>query len=214
MNRIKISLSLLLLLLVLQPAQAQKGRQRSRNLGILTLASNPAVFRDLKLNDEQKTTLKKATTTARAENKSTQGLEEEARSQKRRQITKKLRGVISRTCDDTQQKRLFQIEIQWTSGSWMLLRPELSSVLKLTKEQRRQIREMSKASQLKARKIRATGDDSNRREVQRKVDELLAQVRQDAIKLLTAEQQKSWKTAHGKAFEFPQRKKAKKKSQT
>jgi len=212
MCAVRFSLSLLLVLLCLHPAQAQKpGRTRSRNVGIGTLSGHRLVHQELKLSDEQKATLKKAATETRAANKAAQGLEEQERSRKNREATQKLRAAIASTCNDKQQKRLFQIEIQYTSGSWMLTRKELSGVLKLTKEQRRQIREVSRAMQGKVRKLRESRTDENRRDVQSKINALMAQARKDAVKLLTEEQQANWKAASGEAFElWPAKKKNKK----
>lgn len=211
MNGIRFSLSLFLFLLLLQPVDAQKPRVRSRNLGITTLVLNPLVHQELKLSDEQKASLKKVGSETRKAFTAAQALEDQERKQKTRQATKNLRATILKTCSDKQQKRLFQIEIQYTSGSWMLLRQELSGVLKLTKDQQRQIREASRTSQQKVVKLRETRNDDNRQEVQRKINAVLGQARQDAVKLLTEEQQKSWKAAHGEAFEVRPAKKKKKK---
>ena len=214
MNRLRISLSFLLLLLLLQPVNAQKKpRVRSRNLGITTLVLNPLVHQELKLTDEQKASRKKAGSETKKAVSAAKDLEDQERKQKTRQATKNLRAAIQKTCSDQQQKRLFQIEIQYTSGSWMLLRSELSGVLKLTKDQQRQIREVSKTSQLKVVKLRETRNDDNRQDIQRKINAVLGQARQGGVKLLTEEQQKSWKAAHGKAFEVrpPKKKKKKKK---
>ena len=211
MNGIRFSLSLFLFLLLLQPVDAQKPRVRSRNLGITTLILNPRVHQELKLSDEQKASLKEVGSETRKAVKAAQALEGQERKQKTRQATQNLRAAILKTCSNQQQKRLFQIEIQYTSGSWMLLRKELSSALKLTKDQQRQIREASRTSQQKVVKLRETRNDDNRQEVQRKINALLGQARKDAVKLLTEEQQKSWKAAHGEAFEVRPAKKKKKK---
>ena len=210
MNAIRFSLSLFLLLLLLQPVDAQTPRVRSRNLGITTLVLNPRVHQELKLSDEQKASLKKVGSETRKAFTAAQALEEQERRQKTRQATQNLRATILKTCSDQQQKRLFQIEIQYTSGSWMLLRKELSSVLKLTKDQQRQIREASKTSRQKMVKLRETRNDDNRREVHRKMNAVLDQARKDAVKLLTEKQQKSWKAAHGEAFAVRPAKKKKK----
>ncbi|MFP6701744.1 MAG: hypothetical protein VB861_08360, partial [Planctomycetaceae bacterium] len=210
MNRLRISLSFLLFLLLLQPVNAQKQpRVRSRNLGITTLVLNPLVHQELKLSDEQKAALKKVGSETKKAVTAAQALDDQERNQKTRQATKNLRAAIQKTCSDQQHKRLFQIEIQYTSGSWMLLRQELSGALKLTKDQQRQIREVSRTSQQKVVKLRETRNDDNRQEVQRKINAVLGQARQDAVKLLTEEQQKSWKAAHGEAFEVRPAKKKK-----
>ena len=212
MYAVRFSLPLPLVLLCLQPAEAQKGRTRSRNVGIGTLSGNRLVHQELKLSDEQKAALKKAATETRAAIKAAQGLEEQERSRKNREATQKLRAAIASTCNDKQQKRLFQIEIQYTSGSWMLMRKELSDVLKLTKEQRQKIRDVSRAMQGEVRKLRESRNDENRRDVQSKINALLTRARKDAVKLLTEEQQKNWKAASGEAFElWPAKNKKKKK---
>ena len=101
-------------------------------------------------------------------------------------------------------------DIQEKQGDVSL--PDIAlSVLKLTKDQQRQIREASKTSRQKMVKLRETRNDDNRREVHRKMNAVLDQARKDAVKLLTEEQQKSWKAAHGEAVAVRPAKKKKNK---
>jgi len=211
MRPFRFALALLFLgLLLLQSVQGQQARQRSKNLGFAALTGNSALHKELNLSSEQQATLQKASTDARQAIQAAQNLEDKARLQKNRQANQNLREVISKTCNQEQQQRLFQIEIQWSTGSWMLLRSELASTLNLSPEQIRQIRSLSQKSQEKVRQLRKSRNDQNRQEVQDKINSLLAETRTNALQLLDCAQQLAWKMAQGKTFELPPRKKAKK----
>ena len=209
MRPFRFPLSLFLVLLLLQSVQAQQARQRSKNLGFAALTGNSAVHKELNLSPEQEATLQKASADARQAIQTAQSLEDKTRLQKNRQANQKLREVISKTCNQEQQQRLFQIEIQWSTGSWMLLRPELTSTLNLSPEQIRQIRGLSQKSQEKVRQLRKSRNDQTRQEIQGKINALLSETRTTAVQLLDSAQQLDWKMAQGKAFELPPRKKAK-----
>ena len=60
MSRMTLSLSILLVFSLILPVRAQNTRQRSRNMGIVGLVAHPTVHKELKLNDDQVTTLKQA----------------------------------------------------------------------------------------------------------------------------------------------------------
>ena len=124
-------------------------------------------------------------------------------------MNQKLRGVIAETLNEEQKQRLLQIELQWSSGAAILLRAEVSKALELTREQRRQIRELSKNMQESVLELRASQNDDNRQEVQRKIIAVLAKTREAALQLLTDEQQKKWKKAKGETFELPRRRRKK-----
>ncbi|MFQ5733991.1 MAG: hypothetical protein ACE5KM_18795 [Planctomycetaceae bacterium] len=205
MNRITLPLSLLLILPLTLSVQAQKRRRRNRNVGITTLIAHPAVHRELKLKDEQKTALKQAAAEARKGFQASQKLKDQARRTRNREVNQKLRGVIAKTLNEEQRQRLLQIELQWSSGSWIINRADVAKALELTRDQRRQIRDLSKNMQESIQKLRASRNDDNRRDVQRKINAVLANAREAAIKLLTDEQRKKWKKARGETFELPRR---------
>ena len=209
MNRITLPLSLLLVVFLLLPVQAQKRRQRNRNVGITTLAAHPAVHRELKLKDKQTIALKEAVAEARKGFRESQKLKGDARRTKSREVNQKLRGVIAKTLNEEQNKRLLQIELQWSSGSWILLRVEVSKTLELTREQRRQIRELNKKLQKTLQELRASRNDDNRRGIQERITAVLGKTREAALQLLTDEQQKKWKKAKGETFELPRRRRKK-----
>ena len=209
MNRITLSPSLLLVVFLMLPVQAQKRPQRNRNVGIATLAAHPAVHKELKLKDKQAIALKEAVAEARKGFRESQKLKGDARRTKSRDVNQKLRGVIAKTLNEEQKKRLLQIELQWSSGSWIINRKEVSVALELTREQRRQIRDVSKTMQESVQKLRASQNDDNRQEVQRKMIAVLAKAREAALKLLTDEQKTNWKKAKGETFELPRRRRKK-----
>ena len=209
MNRITLSLSLLLVLFLVLPVQAQKRRQRNRNVGIVTLIAHPAVHEELKLKDDQKTALKEASAEARKGFQATRKMKDAARRTKNREVNQNLRGVIAKTLNAKQKQRLLQIELQWSSGSWIINRTEVSKTLELTREQRRQIRELNKKLQKTPQELRASRNDDNRRGIQEKIITVLAKTREAALKLLTDEQQKKWKKAKGETFELPRRRRKK-----
>ena len=207
MNRITLPLSLLLVFPMVLPVQAQKhGRQRNRNVGIAALVSHPAVHKELKLKDEQATALKQAAEESRKSVQATRQLkDDDARRKKNNEANQKLRRAIAKTLNAEQRTRLLQIELQWSTGAWILRRTEVSKMLVLTKAQRQEILELAQESQKTTQKLRATQNDDNRQEIQRKIAAALFYTRESAMKLLTEEQQKKWKKAKGEQFKLPNR---------
>jgi hypothetical protein len=206
MNRITWPLLLLLIFSMTLPVQAQEHRQRNRNVGIVTLASHPAVHSELKLEDEQASALKQAAEEARNGFQAARQLkDDEARRAKSNETNQKLRGVIAKTLNADQRARFLQIELQWSSGAWILLRAEVSQSLELTNDQRREIRDLAKKSGQTADELRSTVNADNRQEVQRKIAATLAETREAALKLLTEKQKNKWKEQMGKPFEIPRR---------
>ena len=206
MNRITLPLSLLLIFSLMLPVQAQERRQRSRNVGIAALVAHPAVYKELKLKDEQTTALKQSAEEARKGFQAARQLkDDEARRMKNNEVNQKLRGVIAKTLNAEQRTRLLQIELQWSTGAWILRRAEVSKTLELTQDQRREIRDLAQKSQKTTKALRSSQNDDNRQEIQKKITAILAETREAALKLLTEEQQKKWKKAMGKPFELPRR---------
>ena len=204
MNRITLPLSLLIIFSLMFPVLAQERRQRSRNVGIVGLVAHAAVHKELKLKDEQATALKQAVEEARKGFQAARQVkDDEARRKQNNGVNQKLRGVIAKTLDTEQRTRLLQIELQWSSGAWILRRMEVSKMLELTKGQREEILELAQKSQKTIEKLRATQNDDNRQEVQRKITAALFYTRESALKLLSEEQQKKWKKAKGEPFELP-----------
>ena len=204
MKRITLPLSLLLTFLLTLPAQAQERRQRSRNVGIAALVSHPVASMELKLKDEQTAALKQAAEEARKGFQAARQLKDDAaRRTKNNEVNRKLRRVIAKTLNAEQRTRLLQIELQWSTGAWILRRAEVSKTLELTQDQRREIRDLAQQSQKTTQALRSSQNDDNRQEIQKKIAAVLAEARKAALKLLTEEQQKKWKQAMGEPFELP-----------
>lgn len=211
MYRQTLLLPLVLLFVASTTAEAQKPRQRNRNVGILVLVAHPKVHQELKLNDEQKSALKKAVAEARQQTKEYRKLEAEARRTKSRQTTQALRKTVAETLNADQADRLSQIELQYSTGAWIVIRKDVARKLNLTREQRREIRDLGKTSGELVRKLRAASNDDNRKANQQKITAALAKARKDALALLTAEQKEKWNKAKGEPFELPRRKRNRKK---
>jgi hypothetical protein len=204
MNRITLPLSLLLIFPLMLPVQAQERRRRNRNVGIAALVSHPAVSKELKLKEQQTTALRQAAEEARKGFQAARQLkDDEARRTKNNAVNQKLRGEIAKTLNAEQRTRLLQIELQWSSGAWILRRTEVSKMLELTNDQRREIRDLAQKSRKTTKVLRSSQNDDNRREIQQKITAILAETREAALKLLTEEQQKKWKKAMGEPFELP-----------
>ena len=207
MNRITLPVSLLLVFPLALSAQAQENsRQRSRNIGIVGLVVHPAVQKELKLKDELAATLKQAAEEARKGSKAaTQLKDDAARRKKNNETTQKLRRAVAKTLNAEQKTRLLQIELQWSTGAWILRRPEVSKMLELTNDQRQELLELAQKSQKTSQGLRSSQNDDNRQEIQQKITAALAETREAALKLLTEDQKKKWDKATGEPFKLPSR---------
>ena len=204
-----LTLSIIAVMCVSAEAQ-KKGRKRNRNVGITTLAGHAAVHKELKLSDKQVVAIAEAVAVARKGFQASRKLKGEERRKKGRDVNRKLRATIAETLNDDQRKRFLQIEIQWSSGSWIVGRQEVAKMLELTREQRVNIRKISQDMQQSVQKLRASTTDDNRQEIQRKVNTVLAKAREAALKVLSDEQRAKWKKVRGETFELPRRNRKKK----
>lgn len=185
-------------------AESASQQKPSRNRGIVVLADSPAVHKELKLIEKQVATVTTAVSAARQQLQQARQLADTTqRRQKQSDATKVLRTTLAAALNEEQRKRLFQIEIQWTSGAWMLLRTELRSVLELSKETRASIRDLAITSRDAAARLRAQQKPDNKKETQQKIRRLLAEARVASVKLLSAAQKQKWEAAQGAAFQLP-----------
>ena len=192
--------------LLVIPAIVQGAAQQtpSRNRGIVVLADSPEVHQELKLVEQQVASVTRAVATARAQlQQARQVTDTSQRRQKQSDATKALRNQLATALKQEQRERLFQIEIQWTSGAWMLLRQELRPVLELSKETRASIRELAIKSRDGAAQLRAQQKPDNKKETQQKIRKLLAEARIASVKLLTPAQKQKWEAAKGTEFNLP-----------
>ena len=184
--------------------QGADQQQPSRNRGIVVLADSPAVHKELKLMERQVADVNNAVTEARQQlQKARQLSSPSQRREKQSDATRALRNVLARTLNEEQNKRLFQIEIQWTSGAWMLLRQELRPVLELSKETRAAIRDLAFKSRDDTEVLRAQLKPASRKETQQKIRKLLSESRAAAVQLLTPAQKQKWEAAKGVEFRLP-----------
>ena len=204
MNCRMLRLPIVFLFAIPVTVQGTDQQKPDRNRGIVVLADSPAVHKELKLIERQVADVNNAVTEARQQLQKARQLS--SASQRREQqsaATRALRNVLARTLNEEQNKRLFQIEIQWTSGAWMLLRQELRPVLDLSKETRAAIRDLAFKSRDDTELLRAQQKPESRKETQQKVRKLLGESRAAAIKLLNPAQKQKWEAAKGEEFKLP-----------
>ena len=179
----------------------------SRNRGIVVLADSPAVHKQLKLAERQEPALKNGGTKARRQRQpATKSSSASARREKRSETTTSLRNVLAMPLNKEQQQRLFEIEIQWTSRAWMLLRQELRPVLELSPETRVAIRDLAFKSRDETELLPAQLKPENRKETQQKIRRMLREARAAAVKLLTPTQREQWESAKGDVFQLSAKK--------
>tara|TARA_B100001123_G_scaffold257100_1_gene286633 strand:+ start:4841 stop:5473 length:633 start_codon:yes stop_codon:yes gene_type:complete len=197
-------LPIVLLFAIPVTAQGADQQKPNRNRGIVVLADSPAVHKELKLTERQVADVNKAVTEARQQiQKARQLSSASQRREKQSDATRALRDVLARSLDEAQHKRLFQIEIQWTSGAWMLLRQELRPVLELSKETRAAIRDLAFKSRDDTERLRAQLQPERRKETQQEIRKLLGESRAAALKLLSPSQKQKWEAAKGAEFKLP-----------
>ena len=204
MSRRLLCLPIVFLLVIPAIVQGAAQQTPSRNRGIVVLADSPAVHQELKLVEQQVARVTRAVAAARAQlQQARQVTDTIQRRQKQSDATQALRNQLATALKQEQRERLFQIEIQWTSGAWMLLRQELRPVLKLSKEARASIRDLAIKSRDGAAQLRAQQKPDNKKETQQKIRKLLAEARIASVKLLTPAQKKKWEAAQGTEFKLP-----------
>lgn len=192
---------------------AQEKKLRARSIGIARLIRHRKVLKELKLTDEQRKKLEDASAVARKATHAAAELKGEARRKKARAATKALRETIAATLDEKQSKRLLQIELQYSTSSWIVARKDVAELLDLSREQKKKIRELSRKTAEEVRKLRESQNDGNKQQTQRDVAKKLAAAHKAALAELSEEQMKKWKAAMGESFQLPRGKRKKKKKE-
>ena len=210
MNRILALPLVACLCLPAVAAQKTKKKRPRRTAGFAALVRNKAVQKELKVTEDQQKKLQDAAASAQKGNKSLSGLKGDERRKKSREVNKKLRETVAGILEEKQQQRLLQIEIQYSSGSWIIHRKGVAEQLELTREQKKQMREISNKMAAASRKLRAGQDDTNKQETQRNIRKNADNARTSALALLTKEQLAKWKTVQGEPFKLPRGKRKKK----
>ena len=182
-------------------------------LNAVNLINNKQVQDELKLSDEQVAKLRAITQdhwqAIRAAFQEMKGLEPKERQKKlatkRAELTKQARTKILAAIDETQAKRLRQIELQ-QQGAAALKDKRVADALQLTEEQQTQIKAAFDEQQEKTSELFKKGaGQGNFRERFAKMAELRKETETKVLDTLNDSQKKRFEELKGKKFELKRR---------
>jgi Spy/CpxP family protein refolding chaperone len=206
------ALALALFGLVVQPISAQQqgpgqGRGGFGRGGLAGLLQNESVQKELKLDKDQIDKVKDAVTKVQEQHKDARAKLADADPQERRAKMQELNQVVSAevlkavgdilTSDQT--SRLKQIDLQ-QAGAQAFTRPGVLEVLKLTADQKDQIRTINNDSDKEMRELFQAGDRGP--EGRQKIAELRKQTGDKVQALLIDTQKKTWTDLIGTPFQI------------
>jgi hypothetical protein len=194
-----------LVALLASPALAQRGRGGMFGGPTPTyqmlLLGQASVQKELKLSEDQVSKLKDAGDKLRESFQDLQGLEQDERAKKLKEISDDAKKTLTKILKKEQMTRLREISIQVTyngQGPAALLSPEVAKELKLTADQKKKLQGMQQEIQQEMRKMREDGAEPA--EMQKKRTEMVKAAKEKATKLLTDDQKKTWKKMTGEPF--------------
>jgi Spy/CpxP family protein refolding chaperone len=165
------------------------------------LLRNASVQKELKLTDAQKEKLTAALDKVRDKYKDDIAKFRDLSEEERRDLGKKMsedtNKAVAGILDAKQRKRFKQIELQ-QGGIMAFANPEVQKELKLTDEQKKQLREIAEEQGKKMRELFQGGFNE---ETRKKMAELRKETQEKTDKVLTAEQKKTWKEMTGEPFQ-------------
>ena len=185
--------------------------KHKRTVPFARLIRHKAVLKELEATEEQTKKLQDIAAKAQKAVRAATKLKGDERRKAARDANREMRSAVAETLKENQQKRLLQIELQYTSGSWIVARKKVAELIDLSRDQKKKIRQISTKMSADVRKLREAQDDTNKQETQRKVAARLAAGQKAALAELSPEQLQKWKVAQGKAFKLPRGKRGKKK---
>jgi len=191
--------------LMVAPASAQQGRggRGFGGGGGAFLLSNKSVQKELKASDEQaeklNTFAREMMEKQREEFQANRDLSQEERREKARARATELVKGMGEILKPEQVKRFEEIQVQ-QSGIGAFSSPRVLEKLKLTDEQKTQIREIGEESREASREA-FENLQSDREAGMKKLAELRKQSTEKAVGVLTDEQKKAWKELTGEPFE-------------
>jgi hypothetical protein len=181
-----------------QQRKAQRGALAGRltGAGQLRLLEIADVQKDLKLSEEQ---VKKITELSQKQKDALKDIKGRADAQKAREASETIRKALAEILNETQSKRLKQLELQ-QRGARALLETEVNQALGLNQEQKTKVEEAVRDSSRKSLEI-TRENRGNREAAQKKVGELTKSTLADVLKTLTPEQQTKWRELAGEPFQ-------------
>jgi Spy/CpxP family protein refolding chaperone len=212
----KAALTVAVVALVAGPALAQRpggGGFGGFGQGPASLLNNKSVQEELKLTPDQVEKLsapgKKLGEKMREINAGGfQNLTDEERQERRKKTEEASKAandealkLAKDTLKEDQVKRLHQIELQ-VKGTAAFSDEAVQSALKLTDEQKQDIKKIQEESRKAMGELFQPGGGGNREENQKKMQTLRKETQEKIAGLLTADQKKAWKDMTGEPFEI------------
>lgn len=204
----KIALTLGALVLFALPASAQQGRRGGfggpggmfgRGGGMMLLM-NKSVQEELKVDDDQAQKIDDLM----AKNRETmQGLSPEERREKMASIQAETNKAVEGILKPEQVTRLHEIQNQ-VGGANAMLSERNAEKLKLTDDQKTKIQDVLASSREKMQGLfgQGGGGQGNFEEARKKIQDLQAETKKEAVAVLTDDQKKTWDELSGKPFEI------------
>ncbi len=199
--------------LMASPAMAQqqkKGRGGFGGGGFggggLFMFTQEPVQKELKFTDEQKSKAQEAITAARQahmdELTAIRDAPQEERGAKMAAVTKAMTDEVVKAIalNEEQLKRYKQINIQAARSAAFAL-PEVQDKLKLTDEQKKEIREIATESRTKGAEIRKNAGE-NKEDARKQSTALTKETTEKIMALLKDDQKAAWKELTGAPFEY------------
>jgi hypothetical protein len=196
------------------PALAQQQRQRGQRGqfggrgqgGIGMLATNESVQKELNVDKDQADKIKEAVDKVRDSHKDDfaklQDLSQDDRRTKSQELNQTVSAETLKALDDVlkpeQIKRLKQIELQ-QAGERAFTRPDVQTALKLTDDEKDQIKTITEDAAKQRRELFQGGNAQGSRD---KMTALRKETMEKVQAVLTDDQKKTWKDLTGDAFEL------------
>jgi hypothetical protein len=180
-------------------AQRQRGGRDAGGGSVaspLFLLTQKSVREELKLSAEQ---IKKVTELSEQRREAARGwrdLSRDERQKKEREQAKANETALAGILQHDQLKRLKQISLQ-QRGTRAFSDAEIASVLKLTEDQKNDIKKLQDDAQ---QEIRSLGQGGNRQEARQKGQQIRKDTDAKILAMLTAEQRSQWKQMTGEPF--------------
>jgi Spy/CpxP family protein refolding chaperone len=204
----KLVLTVGALALVASPAlaQQQKGRGGFGGMGGIFMLTQEPVQKELKFTDEQKSKAQDAVTAARQahmdELAALRDAPQEERAAKGTALNKTMTAEVVKALglNEEQLKRFHQINIQAMRAQAFAM-PEVQEKLKLTDEQKTQLREIASSARTQATEILKNAGD-NREEARTQTVQLNKETTEKIMAILKDDQKAAWKELIGAPFEY------------
>ena len=115
------------------------------------------------------------------------------------EMVKSLKGIL----DDAQYKRFEELSLQ-QAGGFALNREDIAKKLNLTSAQKNELQELNQDMRADMQDMFSGGGGGDRQAMMEEMRSLREDYGKDMLKVLTADQKKTWATMVGKKFKFQQ----------